>query len=68
MEDDLIALSSPLAKDGVDSLLRQNLESFTLRAGKLSVFEPHGKSIVIHANSYDNITGRAIPATASLAE
>jgi Cu-Zn family superoxide dismutase len=31
-------------------------ESVTLRAGKLSVFEPDGKAIVIHANSDDNTT------------
>jgi superoxide dismutase, Cu-Zn family len=31
-------------------------ESVTLRAGKLSVFEPEGKAIVIHATSDDNIT------------
>jgi superoxide dismutase, Cu-Zn family len=32
------------------------VESVTLPAGKLSVFEPDGKSIVIHANSDDNTT------------
>jgi superoxide dismutase, Cu-Zn family len=31
-------------------------ESVTLRAGKLSVFEPDGKAIVVHANSDDNTT------------
>jgi superoxide dismutase, Cu-Zn family len=32
------------------------VKSVTLRAGKLSVFEPDGRAIVIHAASDDNIT------------
>jgi Cu-Zn family superoxide dismutase len=43
-------------KDGVGRYEVFLVESVTLRAGKLSVFEPDGKAIVIHASSDDNIT------------
>jgi len=42
-------------KDGV-GCYEVLVESVTLRAGKLSVFEPDDKAIVIHANSDDNTT------------
>jgi Cu/Zn superoxide dismutase len=44
-----------VTKDGVGRY-EVLVDSATLRAGKLSVFEPDGKAIVIHASSDDNIT------------